>query len=182
MTSENKPKRVQRLAIVLPISIAVILVTTFAIITPTEEKSLATAISQRQPIPFKLYVDAPLNGPDGAVQIITVERGSSTTVPVKIQAGNSVGSVPVPIKLQVVPDAKLDEQFQPISAEEYSLPAGVSVSFIKTDLEVKNGVSHAVDLTFTVSSGAETGIFLEKIVGVTPQGQHIGTIIYLQVK
>ncbi|MEM4285664.1 MAG: hypothetical protein QXS98_05340 [Candidatus Nitrosocaldus sp.] len=145
------------------------------------------AVLQRHPIPFHIEIDMQDASFSDTMHIITVERGSSITVPVKLLGFNHI-SKPIPIRMEVVAGNRLDDKLQPISEPEYKLPQGLSVSSI--DINIEKGVEHTVELTFTASKDAETGIFLlgidgviqQDIEGIVQQGQHIGTTVYLQIR
>jgi hypothetical protein len=187
--NNNQSKRKKQLMMVAGVSaIAVVLIASFAINGFQQGSPAATAISQRKPLPFHVFVDAPLNSPDGAMQIITVQRGSSVTIPVHVETigkniiSNLTATGTLPIALQVIPDYKLDANLQPITTKNApALPTGVTATLSKANLDVTDTTQAVIDLTFTASPDAETGTFMQKIAGITPQGQKIGTVIYLQI-
>lgn len=122
------------------------------------------------------------------MQIITVQRGSSVTIPVHVETigkniiSNLTASGTLPITLQVIPDFKLDANMQPIITKDAPvLPRGVTATLSKVHLDVTDTTQAVIDLTFTASPNAETGTFMQKIAGITPQGQKTGTVIYLQI-
>jgi len=186
--NNNQSRRKKQFMLVGVSAIAVVLVASFAISSLQQGSPAATALSQRRPIPFHVFVDAPLNSPDGSMQIITVQRGSSVSIPVHIETtgmnliSNLTASGKLPVAVQVIPDFKLDANRKPITTKDTPvLPNGVTATLSKASLDVTDTTQAVIDLAFTASPNAETGMSMEKIAGITPQGQQIGTVIYLQI-
>ncbi|HXG06429.1 MAG TPA: hypothetical protein VNI77_03790 [Nitrososphaera sp.] len=185
MSRDNRQNSKKKL-LVTAAALAVIAIAyaTVAVGSPNLQQSYANAPDRqhfRAPA-YKLEVDAPLNGPNGAVQVITVERGSAVTVPVYVTGMHPAGNTNMPVRLVVELDAKLGNDGAPDGSVNLRADGlqGLVAQFQKSTVNVNAGSNEEVDLPIHVNSQVPTGTYVLQLRGIS-QEYNVGTIIYLEV-
>jgi hypothetical protein len=184
--SKNK-KMNQKRKLLVTSALAGVIVTAYiltvtGLANPQETFANAPDRQQFRAPAYRLEVDAPLNGPDGAVQVITVERGSAATVPVYVTGKHPAGNSNMSVRLEVVLDAKLGDDGAP--DESVNLRAnglqGLIAQFQKSTVQVNDGSNEKVDLPIQVNTQVPPGTYVLQLRGIS-QEYNVGTIIYLKV-
>lgn len=129
---------------------------------------------------YRLEADAPLNGPDGAVQVITVARGASVNVPVDIIGAAPAGNENMPVALVAKVDAKLGDDGAPDRSVDVDSLQGLAAQFTAGTAHVNAGDVKRADLSINVSALVPAGTYVMQLRGIS-QEYNVGTVIYLKV-
>ncbi|MEM4387233.1 MAG: hypothetical protein QXD90_03240 [Candidatus Nitrosocaldus sp.] len=161
------------------IVIAVVLAVSIIMYGKSADHSVI-AQQERKHAPIRVYAEWPLNGPDGVIQVITVERGSSVRVPLHIIGTPWIEQESLPVKMVLYPGSKIGAGID--TQPRLELPKGITATFEDDIVEVAKGKDTMTSVTFTAAIDAETGTWLQGIFVKLPTGQQGGTFVYLEVK
>lgn len=114
------------------------------------------------------------------IQVITVNRGGSVTVPVEV-TGNSVPSgTSIPVNLVAVNIGKLNQTGQVQGEQPVVPPSGMKIAFSQPVVTVALGTKANMNMNVDVSPQTESGTYVFEILGKST-GREIGTTIYIRV-
>lgn len=114
------------------------------------------------------------------IQVITVNRGGSVTVPVEVTGHSVPSGTSIPLNLVAVNIGKLNQTGQVQGELPVVPPSGMKITFSQPVVTISSGTKTNLNMNVDMSPQTESGTYAFEILGKST-GREIGTTIYISV-
>lgn len=181
-TTRNSRRKMIMLSTMMTVSLSVfiaVLMTTGTI--KTSSSTNVNDIFAPRSSGYGVMVDWPLSPEfENHMQLITVNRGESVAIPVKVAGSTVPNDINMAVTLAAENIGKLNSEGKVEGEPPLVPPLGVTATFSQQVVNVRSGVTTNISLDVSASSHADTGTYLYEILGKVP-GHNIGTAIYIRI-